>query len=243
MARSPLAGALLLVASTLAGCGGPIAGSGYPGDPQLVLHGRVTSTDLLDPKEIVLVWQLGPPPSMDQLVPDVRPGVPQTRSSEPWFTCRIYDDPPESVLQRLREGEVGFARGNFVAIPLGWRPDPIEPPIVTEAPGFGASVGHWVLYLDGPVAAGTLTAWWLGAPLGLASGYHLVRVDPTACMTEQERTDCIDDVLATGDLDAATAEGYCDAPYRLTPVDPWGTSVEVRVGAFTVPSPGACPTP
>jgi hypothetical protein len=254
MSRLASAGALLL-ASALAGCGGPIGGSGYPGDPQLVLHGQVTSTDEPGPKEIVFVWQLGPPPSMDQVVPDLRGGVPQSRSTEPWFTIRLYDSPPWSLpLQRLQEGEVAFARGNLVAIPLGWRPDPIDPPIVTQEPGFGASVGHWVVYLDGRVEAGTLTAWWLGAESGIGPGYRLVRVDPfpAACMTEeeleQELDACVTRLVAAGVADdqsenPGTARGYCRAPYRLSPADPWGTSVNVQIGAFSVPPPDACPTP
>jgi len=243
MTRLPSVGAFLVVASAFAGCS--VGGSGYPGDTQLVVHGEVTSADPPGPKEIVFVWQLGAPPSMDQVDPDFRGGMPQTRTSDPWFTIRIYDYPPPDLpLQRLEDGEVAFARGNLVAIPLGWLPDPIEPAIAAGEVGFGASVGHWIVYLDGPAEAGTLTAWWLGAPSGLGSGYHLVRVEPFACMTEAERTACIEEVLAIASVsDAATAERYCDAPYRLSPVSPWGTSVPVEIGMFSVPPPPDCPAP
>lgn len=244
MSRFLSAGAFLLVASALAGCSGPIGPSNYGGDPLLIVPGEVTSTEQEGDKEIVLVWQVGSPPSMNEIVPDLRVRVPQTTRTDPWFTIRIYDPPPQSLpLQRLADGEVAFARANLVAIPLGWRPDTIEPQIVEEQAGFGVGVRHWIVYLYGPAEAGTLTAWWLGAPLvGLGPEYHLVRADPAPCMTAEQRTACVEEVLAmAGVPDAATAGLYCDAPYRLSPVNPWEVPAEIEIGIFSGPPAPDCP--
>ncbi len=238
MSRMPIAGAFLL-ASALAGCSGPIGGVDYPGDPQLKIRGQVTSTQPLDQTEVViLVWQQALPPSMASMVIDGRAGDGPVTDLERAFEVWIYD-PPRS-LEPLRQGEVALARGNLAAIPLGWIGD-INPPMAAQERGFGADVGHWIVYLDGPAEAGTLTAWWLGAPDGLRAGYHLVRVEPF-CIAGAERAACVEEVLGTDAVpDAATAEEYCDAPYRLSP-DP-SAPVEVQIGAFAVPPPAGCPPP
>lgn len=238
MSRCAAAGAFLL-ASALAGCGEPIAPASYPGDPRLVLHGQVISSAPLLATEAAVAWQLGPAPSVAELAVEARTGAPPLTGSAPTFTLELYDRPPWSAAAALREGEVALVRGSVVAFPYAYPDGDVGPELAAGTTGFGADVEHWIVHLDGAARAGTLTAWWLGAPLG--AGYHLLRVVPfdPEC-SPGARQACLAELLGLG-LSAADAAPYCDARYRLSPAP--GEPITVRLGVHALPDPPACPPP
>jgi hypothetical protein len=238
MSRFPAAGALLLT-SALAGCGGGIPASDFPGVPLLVVVGQVISDDPLPPLEVGLVAQLGDAPSMTSMVLEGRTDAPLVLQGTPpvgWFALVVFD-PPRSPLRPLREGEVLFARGNAVAMPFQLPDDQVN--AAAGEPWFGADVTHWIVYLDSAAPPGSLTAWWLGAPAGsgVGRGYHLLEVRPFAPC--QPAVDACVAQLSPGIVpDAETARPFCEAPYRLFPAD--NAVVEIHVGTFVLPDPPAC---
>jgi hypothetical protein len=230
------------LAASAAGCDAQ-ADRHYPGEPLVTIHGQVAGVAPLPPLEAAILWQRGPPPSVDDQElatrAPVESGFPAT------FTLRLYQPPPAAARRRLRAGEVEFARGNAAAVPYGVAAAAVA---ALPAPGnpYGADVAHWLVYLAAEVPAASLTAWWLGA--ALPAGYHLVRVeaiDP-ACLPPEELDACVAALVALGlpddgTQDPGTARAFCLAPYRLSPAPP-DELVVLTLGTYAPPAAGgACP--
>lgn len=237
-----LPSAIALLASALVGCSAPIAPDSYPGDPLVTLWGEVTSSAPLPPSEVAVVWQLDGPPSTSAMEIGPRTGYPPIEDGAPNFDLRLYDPPPPGVLRQLGTDEPWFARGNAVAMPYYFMSD-VGEAVALEDPAFGMHVDHWIVYLESSAPAGSLTAWWLGAPL--ERGYHQLRVtavDPT-CLTQIEIDACVTALRAAGVPDDETARTYCLADYRLS-TEPAPVASSVRLGTYSLPPPPAgCPPP
>jgi len=109
----------------------------------------------------------------------------------------------------------------------------------TAPPGYGIDPGHWIIHLASDAKEGSLTAYWLGAPM--SAGFHLVRVtavDPK-CVTDAELQSCIDDLAVRG-LIGDSARSFCLAPYRLSPAPP-GEQLLLDLGATGLGPPPGCP--
>jgi hypothetical protein len=215
----------------------------YQGEALATLRGQVQGTPPLPPLEAAMLWQRGPPPSTDDQELATRARV---ESGFPAvFTMRLYQPPPAAARRALRAGEVGFARGNAAAVPYGIANDAV--PALPAAPGspYGVDLEHWIVHLAADVPPGSLTAWWLGAPL--PAGYHLLdvtAVDPS-CLGGAALEACVATLVGLGVPDDGTASdgtarGFCLAPYRLAPA-PADALIVLRLGAPGPPPGETCP--
>ncbi|HEY6907939.1 MAG TPA: hypothetical protein VI356_01105 [Myxococcales bacterium] len=239
---------LLLVA--LAWSCDPQADPAYPGEPLLTLQGQVVSQGPLPELEAAMLWQRGDPPATtDQ---DLATRAPVQAGFPALFTAHLYHPPPAAARRSLAPGEPIYARATAAAVPKGIAAAQISggaaaPPGPPGAGGgFGVDARHWVIYLASDVPAGSLTAWWLGAPL--AAGFHLLVVTPVnpACMTAAQLDACAADLAARGVRDdgtsaPGTARAFCVAPYRLSLAPP-SESLVLDLGAVGLGPPGGgCP--
>ena len=196
----------------------PQATSGYLGEPLVTLQGQVVSNGALPPLEAAMLWQRGDPPrptilELATLAP-VQSGFPAT------FTLHLYQPPPAAARRSLIDGGVVYARANASAVPYGIAVTQISDLPASGNPSYGIDALHWVIYLDTDVPAGSLTEWWLGAPLG--AGFHLVDVIPfdPSCETSAQLDACAADLVTRGVIDdgtdnPGTARFFCVATYRL----------------------------
>jgi hypothetical protein len=211
----------------------------YPGEPLVTLHGRVASTSDATPLEAAMLWQRGPPPSIDDV--ELATRAPVEAGFPASFTLRLYQPPPAAALRALAPGEPEFARANAAAIPFGIAVTSVGALPASDAPAYGVDADHWVVYLARAVPPESLTAWWLGA--ALPRGFTLLRVTE-GCPPPAEISACIVDLQRRGvpeDGSGApgTAGGYCRQPYRLSPA-PGGEEIVLELGSATAGS-GICP--
>jgi hypothetical protein len=216
----------------------------YQGEALATLRGQVQGTPPLPPLEAAMLWQRGPPPSTDDQ--ELATRAPVESGFPAAFTIRLYQPPPGAARRALRAGEVAFARGNAAAVPYGIASGDV-PALPAAAPGspYGVDLDHWIVHLSADVPAGSLTAWWLGAPL--PAGYHLMNVtavDPS-CLEGAELEECVATLVARGVPDDGTAEpgtarGFCLAPYRLAPA-PADALIVLRLGTVGPPPGAGCP--
>jgi hypothetical protein len=215
----------------------------YPGEPLVSLRGQVTGSSPLPlPQvEVGLLWQRGPPPSTDDEQLATRAAVKGEFPAQ--FVLKLYHPAPEEARLRLREGEVRFARANAAVLPVGVaQPASAFGPVSSLA--YAVDDGHWFLFLESPVPAGSLTEWWLGG--ALAGGYHLIRVlstDP-ACLQPPKVAACVADLALRGVPDVPAGGGeasaYCTATYRLLPVA-FEEGITLQIGSSQTPSTAGCP--
>jgi hypothetical protein len=235
--------AALAFAAGAAGCDAQ-ADRDYPGEPLVTLRGQIAGTPPLPPLEAAMLWQRGPPPSIDDQElatrAPVESGFPAT------FTIRLYQPPPAAARRTLAEGEVSFARGNAAAVPFGIAAPQVSSLPTAANPSYGVDVDHWVIHLGADVARNSLTEWWLGA--ALPAGYHLMRVravDP-ACLSGAQLEACVATLVIRGvpddrTSDPGTARGFCLAPYRLSPA-PGDELIVLQLGNFgPLAGGGPCP--
>lgn len=199
----------------------------YPGEPLFTLNGQVVGTTLVPQLEAAMLWQRGAPPMID--FEEIATGAPiqYGREGLGTFTIRLYRPPPDFVRRTLGPEEVSFARANVAAIPEG------EVWVGTPS---GIDLNHWVIHLAADVQPGTLTAWWLGAPL--PAGYHLLDVTSVNLSPEQLEA-CVQTLAGLGVPDAtARSPSFCGCGYSLAPA-PAGDLVVLPLGtiAFLEPSP------
>lgn len=227
----------------------PQADSAYLGEPLLTLHGQVVSQGPLPELEAAMLWQRGDPPAMtDQ---DLATRAPVQAGFPALFTAHLYHPPPAAARRTLAPGEPTYARATAAAVPKGVAAAQLAggaapPGVPGSTGGYGVDAHHWVIHLASDVPAGSLTAWWLGAPL--AAGFHLLVVSPVnpACMTAAQLEACAADLAGRGVRDdgttaPGTARAFCLAPYRLSlapPADP--LILDLGTVGLAPPS-GACP--
>jgi hypothetical protein len=112
----------------------------------------------------------------------------------------------------------------------------------TSGPGnYGIDPSHWVVYLESDVPAGSLTEWWLGAPL--AKGFHLLRVTPVKpqCIPADQIDACVAELGRRGVTDPDAARGFCSEPYQLS-VAPPNEPLVLQLGTVTLATGGGgCP--
>jgi len=216
--------------------------AGYPGEPLVTLHGRVESSGALPALEAAMLWQRGPPPSVnDQELATRAPvesGFPAT------FTLRLYKPPPAEALRMLAPGEVAWARANAAAVPYGVAAELVPSLPAAANPSYTFDAAHWVIHLEADVPPNSLTAWWLGGTLG--AGYHLLRVTYfTQCPNPAELAACVAELVRRGVPDdgtsaPGTARGYCLAPYRLQPTT-LDEPIVLQLGPLPVVGGAYCP--
>jgi hypothetical protein len=238
-----LALAAVALAAAVGGCDAQ-ADRDYPGEPLVTLRGQVGGVPPLPPLEAAMLWQRGPPPSVDDQ--ELATRAPVESGFPAAFTIRLYQPPPAAARRTLLPGEVSFARGNAAALPYGIAVDMVPPLPGAQNPSYGVDVGHWVLHLEAEVPQGSLTAWWLGA--ALPAGYHLLRVTPVdpACIPAAELEACVATLVLRGAPDdgtqaPGTARGFCLAPYRLSPAPP-DELIVLTLATYALPAGGGpCP--
>jgi len=194
---------------------------GYQGEPLVTLQGRVESSGALPPLEAAMLWQLGPPPGIDDQ--ELATLAPLTSGFPATFTLRLYAPPPGAAFRALATGAPRWARANAAAVPYGVTPEQVQNLLPGALnPAYTYDANHWVMYVESDVPANSLTEWWLGGePLG--RGYHLLRVLPVSgCVPASELEACVAELVRRGVPDdgtdaPGTARGYCKAPYRLQP--------------------------
>ncbi len=226
----------LAAAALAAGCDAQVQ-SDYPGEPLATFRGRVTGAATLPPLEAAMLWQRGPPPSVDDQ--ELATRAPVESGFPNSFVIRLYQPPPAAARRSLLPGEVSFARGNAAAVPYGVAADMVAALPAAHENAYGLDVAHWVIHLQQDVPPSSVTAWWLGAPL--PAGYHLVHVtviDP-ACIPAAELEACVGGLLVLG-LSDATARGLCLAPYRLSPAPPEELIV-LELETYGLPTAAPCP--
>jgi hypothetical protein len=239
-------GAALAALALWAGAAGcdPQADRDYPGEPLVTLHGQVATAPPLPPLEAAMLWQRGPPPTVDDQ--ELATRAPVESGFPASFTIRLFQPPPAAARRALAPGEVGFARGNAAAVPFGIAAPQVSDLPLAANPAYGVDLAHWVIHLEADVPRNSLTAWWLGA--ALPAGYHLLRVsalDP-ACLAPAELEACVATLALRGvpddgSADPGTARGWCLEPYRLSPA-PIDELILLRLGEVAPPAAGgACP--
>jgi hypothetical protein len=238
-----LALAAVALATAAAGCDAQ-ADRDYPGEALVTLRGQVAGIPPLPPLEAAMLWQRGPPPSVDDQ--ELATRAPVESGFPAAFTIRLYQPPPTAARRSLLPGEVSFARGNAAAVPYGVAAGMVPQLADAENPSYGVDVGHWVVHLEADVPRSSLTAWWLGA--AFPAGYHLLRVtavDP-ACIPAAELELCVGTLVSrgvpdNGTQDPGTARGFCLAPYRLSPAPP-DELIVLALGTYDPPAGGGpCP--
>ena len=211
-------GAIGLVVAALMACDAQ-TDPGYQGEPLVTLNGRVESSGELPPLEAAMVWQLGPPPGVDDQ--ELATRAPITTGFPATFTLRLYLPPPGPAFRELATGAPRWARANAAAMPNGLAASQVPNLPTAYTTSYAYDANHWVIYLESDVPTSSLTEWWLGAALG--KGYHLLRVTAlSGCLTPAQLDACVADLVARGVPDdgtdnPGTARGYCKAPYRLQP--------------------------
>jgi hypothetical protein len=238
-----LAFAALAFAAGAAGCDAQ-AERDYPGESLVTLRGQIAGTAPLPPLEAAMLWQRGPPPSIDDQ--ELATRAPVDSGFPATFTIRLYQPPPAAARRTLAEGEVSFARGNAAAVPFGVAAPAVSSLPTAENPSYAVDVDHWVVHLGADVPQNSLTEWWLGA--ALPAGYHLMRVsavDP-ACLSGTELEACVWNLVIRGVPDdgtqaPGTARGFCLAPYRLSPA-PGDELIVLTLGTYA-PLAGESPCP
>lgn len=227
--------ALLLV---LAACD-PQADAGYLGEPLVTLQGEAISSHPLPPLEAAMLWQRGPPPSIDDQ--DLATRAPVQAGFPATFTVHLYQPPPLLARRSLQPGEVRFARANAAALPFGIAAIDVGPAASAGSPGYGVDANHWIVYLASDVAKGSLMEWWLG--MALPGGFHLMRVSAVnpRCMTADQISACVKDLGQRGVPDPAAARSFCLEPYRLSLAPP-GERLLLDLGSVGLgPAGGGCP--
>lgn len=219
----------------------PQADSSYPGEPLITLRGQVKSSGTLPALEAAMLWQRGDPPSTgDQ---DLATRAPVQTGFPATFTAHLYHPPPAAARRTLAQGEPVYARASAAAVPHGIAAEQLAGGAAASPGGFsgyGIDAGHWVVYLDTDVGAGSLTDWWLGAPL--RQGFHLLRVAAVnpKCLTPAALGACVSDLMSRG-LTTTSARAFCLAPYRLSPAPPT-EELTLDLGAVGLGSgEGPCP--
>jgi hypothetical protein len=231
----------LLAAAAFVSCD-PAAEPSYLGNPLLTVRGQVTSSGPIDISlEAAMLWQRGPPPSMDDQElatrAPVQTGFPAT------FTLHLYQPPPAAALRTLLPGQVTYARANAAAVPQGAAGAAgAFPQVPAQNPDYGLDPAHWVMYLASDVPPGSLMEWWLGA--ALPAGFHLMKVRDAGCIDSTALAACVKDLVGRGVTDdgtaaPGTARFFCTQPYRLSaaPAD------EELVLVLSASSAGASPCP
>lgn len=235
------------IAVAAGACGGSQADRGYPGDPVLDYGGLLGTAGPLPLFDTRFVWQLGLPPDLGQLrLAENEAG------SWSWsgplgleFETAVYQPPPSDVFVQLAAGEVAFARGNTVTVPLGTSSAEIAQLPGSLNPAYSSDLTYWILYFQADVPAGSLTEWWLhGQAVG--AGYHYVRVDAPRCLSEAEFDACAAELAArglpdNGSGDPGTARAFCRAfaPHRVVPATTEERSA-ITLGTSEFPALG-CP--
>jgi hypothetical protein len=231
----------LLALTLLFGCDAQ-TDAGYPGEPLVTLHGRVESSGALPPLEAAMLWQRGPPPSVNDQ--ELATRAPVEGSFPATFTLRLYKPPPWEAIRTLAPGEVSWARANAAAVPYGVAAELVPNLPAASNPSYTFDASHWVIHLEADVPSNSLTAWWLGG--ALPAGYHLVRVSfLTQCLTPPELAACVAELVQRGVPDdgtnnPGTARGYCLAPYRLQPTT-LDEAIVLQLGQLPAVGGASCP--
>jgi hypothetical protein len=229
--------ALLLL---LAACD-PQADASYPGEPLVTFRGQAVSTGPLPPLEAAMLWQSGPPPSIDQL--DLATRAPVQAGFPATFTLQIYQPPPQAARRTLLAGEVPFARATAAALPPGIAVVQIGPAAAGGNPSYGVDANHWIIYLLADVPRGSVMEWWLGGT-ALPAGFHLVRVAAVnpRCITADQLNACMTDLANRGAKDPAAAQSLCLQPFQLSLAPP-GDPLILDLGSVGLgpAGGGSCP--
>ena len=232
---------LPVIAGALFASCDPAARSGFPGEPLFSVRGQVMSSGPTNiPLEAAMLWQRGPPPSMNDQ--ELATKAPVESGFPAIFTLHLYQPPPAAALRTLSPGQVTYARAVAAAIPYGSASAGASVPGVTpQNPGNGLDATHWVLYLVSDVPAGSLMEWWLGA--ALPAGFHLLRVHDAGCPNAAVLAACVADLVQRGVTDDGTAQPgtarfFCTQPYRLSAAPP-DEQLVLTLASGTAASP--CP--
>jgi len=234
-------GVIGVVAAVLVGCDAQ-TDPGYQGEPLVTLRGRVESSGELPPLEAAMIWQLGPPPGVDDQ--ELATRAPLTSGFPATFTLRLYAPPPGAAFRELSTGAPRWARANAAAVPYGVAPSQVPGLPSAANPAYTYDPNHWVMFLESDVPANSLTEWWLGQALG--QGYHLLRVlRLSGCITTADLEACVAELVRRGVPDdgtdaPGTARAYCKAPYRLQPTT-LDEAIVLRLGQPDGGAAPACP--
>lgn len=214
---------------------------GYQGDPLFSVRGQVMSSGPISvPLEAAMLWQRGPPPSMNDQ--ELATKAPVQSGFPALFTLHLYQPPPAAALRTLLPGQVTYARAIAAAIPYGIAGAAgVSVPGPSQNNSYGVDANHWVMYLASDVPAGSLMEWWLGG--ALSTGFHLVQVKWPGCITGALLEACVADVVQRGVTDdgttqPGTARFFCSQPYRLA-VAPANEELVLTLTSGSTASP--CP--
>jgi hypothetical protein len=215
---------------------------GYQGEPLVTLKGRVESSGELPPLEAAMVWQLGPPPGVDDQ--ELATRAPVTSGFPATFTLRLYTPPPGAAFRTLATGSPRWARANAAALPQGLAANQVPALPGAYNASYTYDADHWVMFLESDVPSNSLTEWWLGQALG--AGYHLLRVLPiSGCLPSADLESCVAELVPPRRARRrhrrpGTARGYCKAPYRLQPTT-LDEAIVLRLGQQDGGVGPACP--
>ena len=180
----------------------------YAGEPLLAVNGMFVSVQGTSLRgDMALLWQttsyvgVGSPTR-----------VPYSIEFPASFTIELIEPPPSAVVMQFdAAGEPEFAEGYVFVVPAAGDPGPAQT--------LGTDYEHAIVYAGSDVAAGTLAADYLGAPM--SAGYHLmswIAGDPKP--TQKMLIDrCIAEAAAAGIADS-TARCTALRRYSLEPAPP-----------------------
>jgi hypothetical protein len=223
--------AALLAAGLPLACGGGLAGTDFPGDPEKQYQGVAVSRDR-ESLGVEFVWQRGQPPSMDDwaFAPGALTGISAaTPDGSRDFIVYLVIAPGPELFVQLGPNEY-VARGNAVAYPRDAGP---------ASPYYGADVSHWVLWFPSAIEPGKLLEWWLGGAHPAPQEFHYFAVNPAPCLSADDLAACVAELRERGAPDDAAARGLCRAPYRLSQAS-WSERTHIDLGTSAVP-PSGCP--
>lgn len=199
--RSPICVALL--AGAVGACD-PQVDPSYAGEPLVRLRGTAAGFEVGQIQSGAITW--------NRNVGIVVPSGPTV--NEPVFlefpttvTLDVLGAPPDGAFFSV-EGETASIAEGYLHL--------------NDESGaiVGTAVDVVLVHVRGTVAPGSLTADYLGGVR--APGFHLLAWRATFDLTEAQSyfvARCVDDMVAAGKLDPATAESHCGAPRRYKLVD------------------------
>jgi hypothetical protein len=197
----------LALLGVLAGCE-PLVDPGYPGEPMARLHGTIVGVDperVADSVAILWNRNVGPSvPSGPIALAPLHPAFPAA------LTIDVLAAPPDDAFFAVAGDTARIAEGYLYLVRAG-----AEPPIETR--DFSATAVDFVLvYVDGDVAPGSLTADYLGGVL--APGYHLRDWRATLDLSPAQAyfgARCADAVSDAGAVDGQVEACRAKRRYRL----------------------------
>lgn len=192
-----------LLAGAVGACD-PQVDPSYAGEPLIRLHGTAAGFAAGDVRSGTIVWNRNAGvdvPSGPTVNEPVFLDFPAT------ITFDVLGEPPDDAFFSV-EGETASIAEGYLHL------DDESGAIV------GTAVDVVLVHVRGTVAPGGLTAGYLGGVR--APGFHLLGWRATFDLSEAQSyfaARCVDDMVAAGKLDPATAESHCGAPRRYKLVD------------------------